>query len=117
MPNQSNIILSTISTFIPVAIFLIAGLLFGKYRNTLYVEYDYTFVSGSIRVSKVIKNTKRYFVIKFDTFNIEKIGRYNSATYKKYELMPGIDKKILTQNWEVVKWSHQDWELGEVKSS
>ena len=98
VPNQSNVILSVISTFIPVAIFLVAGILLGKYRNTLYVEYDYTFVSGSIRVSKVIKNTKRYFVIKFDTYNIEKIGRYNSNTYKKYELMPGIDKKVLTQN-------------------
>ena len=98
VPNQSNVLLSIVFTFTPVAIFLVAGILFGKYKNTLYVEYDYTFVSGSIRVSKVIKNVKRIFVVKFETFNIEKIGRYNSSTYKKYQLFPGIDEKILTQN-------------------
>ena len=39
VPDLNNIILRTVGTFIPVVIFLVAGILFGKYRNTLYVEY------------------------------------------------------------------------------
>ena len=55
-------------------------------------------MSGSVRVAKVIKHTKRSSVINFETYNIEKLGRYNSPTYKRYELLTGIEKQILTQN-------------------
>ena len=98
VPNQKNVLLSFVVAFFPVALFLTAGILFGKYKNTLYIEYDYTFVSGSVRVAKVIKHTKRSSVINFETYNIEKLGRYNSPTYKRYELLTGIEKQILTQN-------------------
>ena len=79
-------------------ILLATGFLFTILKNKSYVEYDYTFVSGSIRIAKVIKNIKRRLVLKFETVNIEKIGRVNSATYNKYCLISGIKKKVLTQN-------------------
>ena len=97
-PDANNEIFSIVFTFLPFIIILATAILFGKYKNTLYVEYDYTFISGSVRVSKVIKDAKRKSVIKFETYNIEKIGYYNSLTYKKYEIMPGINKQILTHN-------------------
>lgn len=85
---------------IPFAMFLISGILLGRLKNRFYVEFDYTFVSGDLRISKVIKNTKRKFMFKFDVKNIEKLGFYGSETYEKYEKMPGVSKHVLTSNTE-----------------
>jgi len=98
VPEKNNPIFSIIYSLFPLIILLVVAIVGGKYKNTLYVEYDYTFISGTIKVSKIIKNSKRKSVISFDTYNIEKIGNYDSLLYKKYELMPGINKKILTHN-------------------
>ncbi|MBE7081021.1 MAG: hypothetical protein E7372_00485 [Clostridiales bacterium] len=97
-PDPNGAIFSIIFSFLPLVIFLVTAILCGRYKNTLYVEYDYTFISGSIRIAKVVKDYRRKTVINFDTYNIEKIGRYNSSTYNKYQIMPGINKLILTQN-------------------
>ena len=83
---------------IPTALFLSTAILFGICKNRFYLDYDYTFVSGNIRVSKVIKNIKRRFIISFDTDCIEKIGLYGSATFFKYNDLAGINKQIFTQN-------------------
>lgn len=95
---SGNIIISLIFVLVPLIMFLLSGILFGKFKNKLYVDYDYTFVTGSIRVAKVIKNIKRKFVIKFETSAIEKIGVYGSETFDKYYNMPGITKMTLTSN-------------------
>jgi len=81
--------------------FLTFGLLtfiIGRHKKGVFVDYDYTFVTGSIRISKVIRERKRKFLIKFESEEIEKLGEYASETYNKYEKMPGIKKKIFTSN-------------------
>ena len=83
---------------IPAAMFLSSGIILGKLKNKMYVEFDYTFVSGDLRISKVIKNIKRRFVIKFDVKNIEKLGFYGNETFERYSKMPGISKLFLTSN-------------------
>ena len=78
--------------------FLATGIILGILKNRFYVEYDYTFVTGSIRFSKVIKNAKRKFIVKFECSDIEKIGKVGSGTFSKYYKMPGVTAKILTSN-------------------
>ncbi|MBR2498313.1 MAG: hypothetical protein IKB67_01180 [Clostridia bacterium] len=95
---SGNIILNLIFVLIPAVIFFCSGLFLGRMKNKFYVDYDYTFVSGSIRFSKVIKNIKRKFIAKFDSSDIEKLGKYGSEVYEKYSVMTGIDKMILTSN-------------------
>ena len=94
----SQIIISVILILIPSILFIVTGIIFGKVKNRFCVEYDYTFVSGSIRFSKVIKNSKRKFIVKFECSDIEKIGKLGSETFEKYYIMPGVSKKILTGN-------------------
>lgn len=96
---KANWILNLIFYLIPLILFFLSGFLFGRFKNKLYVDYDYTFVTGSIRVAKVIKNIKRKFIIKFDAKDIEKIGKYDSGTYQKYLSMPGVVKMIFTSNY------------------
>lgn len=96
--DLKNILLSLIISLIPLALFIVSGIVLGKFKDKFYVDYDYTFVSGSIRFSKVIKNIKRKHIINFDTSDIEKIGLYGSELYEKYSKMPDIKTKILTSN-------------------
>ena len=93
---KANWILNLIFYLIPLILFFLSGFLFGRFKNKSYMDYDYTFVTGSIRVAKVIKNIKRKFIIKFDAKDIEKIGKYDSGTYQKYLSMPGVVKMIFT---------------------
>ena len=94
----SQIIISIILILVPSVLFVVTGIIFGKIKNRFCVEYDYTFVSGSIRFSKVIKNNKRKFIVKFECSDIEKIGKIGSETFEKYYSMPGVSKCILTGN-------------------
>lgn len=83
---------------IPMAMFIASGIILGRFKDRFYVDYDYIFVSGSIRFSKVIKNIKRKFIIKFDCSDIEKIGKIGSGTFLKYNNMPDVKRMILTSN-------------------
>ena len=97
---SSNIVLDIIFILVPLILFIATGILLGRFKDKLYVDYDYTFVSGSIRFSKVIKNIKRKKVLVFDTANIDKLGKYGSDSFYRYESTPGIKKLVLTMNSE-----------------
>ena len=97
-PTQGNVLINILFAAIPFVLFLASGIVLGKMKDKLYVDYDYTFVSGSIRFSRVIKNVKRKGILKFDTSNIERIGRYGSDTFERYILAREKKKMILTSN-------------------
>lgn len=96
--NFSNPLLDIILFIIPFVILLLSAIFIGKLKNKFYVDYDYTFITGTVRVAKVIKNIKRKFLLEFNTSTIEKIGLYQSQTYYKYENFSGINKQIFTLN-------------------
>ncbi len=95
-----NILLALLFILIPTIIFIALGVIFGRIKNKFCVDYDYTFVSGSIRFSKVINNIKRKNVAKFDTSNIVKIGKYGTNSYNRCENSEGVKKYILSSNSE-----------------
>lgn len=87
-----------LTAVIPFAMFIAFGIVLGKVKNNMYVDYDYTFVTGSVRVSKVIRRIKRKNVIKFETSDIQQLGKYGSETYDKLEKTPGMKRIVLTSN-------------------
>lgn len=93
-----NPLFDIIIFLIPTILFIVSAIIFGNFKNRFYLDYDYIFVSGNIRVSKVIKNVKRRLLISFDTQYIEKVGLYGSKTFFKYNEVVGISKMIFTQN-------------------
>lgn len=95
---KGNILLNLVIALIPLALFLTSGILIGKFKDRFYVDYDYTFISGTIRFSKIIKNIKRRHIVSFETSEIERIGKYGSDTFNKYSCMPDVKTVILTSN-------------------
>ena len=93
-PLEGNVLMNIVFAALPFVIFLLSGIFTGKIKDKFYVDYDYTFVSGSLRFSRVIKNVKRKSILVFDADCIEKLGKYGSGTYERCALSP--DKKLLT---------------------
>ena len=96
--NLTTVLINLLFFLLPIAMFLASGIILGKIKNKFYVDYDYTFVTGSVRISKVIANVKRRHIISFESSQIETIGKYDSETFNKYNSMPNISKQIFTSN-------------------
>ena len=97
-PALSVIITVLLYLALPIASFVVAGIIFGKFKNKQYVEYDYMFITGTIKVARVIRNNKRKFLFKFDVKNIINIGKYNSETYKNITKSKLVTPEFLTTN-------------------
>ena len=96
--DLSNVVFDIILLVIPCATFILVGIFIGRLKNRFYQEFDYAFISGTIRVAKVIKTIKRKFLFEFNCYDIEKVGKYGSETYNTYTKLPGIKTQILTPN-------------------
>lgn len=93
-----SVILYILLLVSPIVFCFLAGFFLGKTKKKFYNEFDYTFVSGSFRFSKVIMNKKRVFINKFETSQVEKIGKYGSNGYNLYTKNPKIKRVYLTNN-------------------
>lgn len=96
--KKGNIVVNIIYLFVPSLMFLGLGILSMNFRSKFYVDYDYTFVTGNVRFSKIIRNVKRKNICSFNVDAIEKVGKVDSETFNMYLKMPGIKKKPLTLN-------------------
>ena len=73
-----SVLVFAISVLLPIALFLFFGIMLGRMKNSMYVDYDYTYVSGSIRISKIIRKIKRKNILKFEAGDIVQMGKYGS---------------------------------------
>ena len=94
---NSNLFVAILIGVLPIVILLFSAIMLGKLKNKFCLDYDYTFVSGTIRLSQVIKNTRRKFLLEFDARDIEKIGKFGSQTFLRYSASP-VNKMIFTSN-------------------
>ncbi len=87
---------------LPIVIFIFLGLYLGKIKDKFSVVYDYTFITGSVRISKVIRGVKRKSVINFECSEIEKMGKIDTDSYNSYlsQVNNGLDFIRATINVE-----------------
>lgn len=69
-------------------------------RHAFYLSFDYTFVSGELRISKVLHNRKRKLLYRLSDDKLILIGRVDSDSYKKLKASPDNKEDILTPNTE-----------------
>lgn len=96
--GTGNTFLNVLLIVIPAIGFLITSGLFFILKNKFCLDYDYTFVSGSLRISRVIKNSRRRFLYSFTTDKIEKLGKFGSDTFFDYLKFPNLKVVQLTAN-------------------
>jgi hypothetical protein len=81
---------------------LFLGLWFLLYRwkSTINVSYDYCFVTGELRISKVFNVNKRRLVTRFNTEEILQIGDIDNSSYERLKSDPTTKEVFCTSNEE-----------------
>lgn len=69
--------------FIMIGFFLLLGGIYVAWYvfSNLKVEYEYTFVSGSMTISKIMSKRKRKNIISFETSKIEELIEYDNRDF------------------------------------
>ena len=98
--NVEGYVISLIVWGVLFAVMLAGAIFMFIKRHSFYLSYDYTFVSGELRISKVIHNRKRKLLYRLSDDKLILIGRIESASYKKLKAAPNSKEDILTPNVE-----------------
>ncbi len=67
-------------------------------KKRINVSFDYLFVTGELRISKVFNVNKRKLVTRIDSENILKVGDVDSASYDRIKGDPMTKEVICTPN-------------------
>lgn len=71
-----------------------------RLKSRLNLSYDYTFVTGELRISRVINVNRRKLQTRFDCENIIQIGDMDSESYEQLASDPTAKKVYYTSNVE-----------------
>ena len=78
--------------------FLLMAISFYLVKRKIYLFYDYTYVSGELRIVKVINAKKRKLFLRFDCKCIHQIGKVGSSLFDKLYQEKLHKIKIATPN-------------------
>lgn len=71
-----------------------------KWKSRLNVSYDYCFVSGELRISKVININKRKLITRIDCADMLQIGDVDNSGFERLYSDPNTKKIVCTSNDE-----------------
>jgi hypothetical protein len=78
--------------------FFVCWFVLVKFRNRFNVSYDYAFVSGELRIAKVININKRKFVARIQAEDIIQLGDVENTSYDNLQADPGTKTIACTSN-------------------
>lgn len=96
--TEGSWFLNILWIILPLLATIALAILFLFLKNKHCLDFDYTFVSGSVRISKIIKEVKRRLICKFEASQIDKIGRVGSAEYNAISVQKNVRTIIATSN-------------------
>ena len=80
------------------AFFLACWFLFHKLKRRYNVSYDYCFVSGELRISKVFNINKRKLVARIDCEDMIQVGDIENSSYDRFKADPMVKQVVCTPN-------------------
>lgn len=69
-------------------------------KRKINVSFDYTFVSGELRISKVFNVNRRKFLYRIDAESIQKMGDADTPSFDRVISDPSVKKIVCTPNAE-----------------
>ena len=93
-----NLVANIIVAVVFFALFISTFIVLGRIKEKYCVDYDYTLISGELRISKVIKDVKRVDLINVNLSSVEKIGKYNSGSFNQLLEKTGVKDVIYSSN-------------------
>lgn len=86
--------------WISTAFFFGIWYLLYRLKSHFNLSYDYTFVTGELRISRVVNVNRRRLQTRFDCENILQIGDMDSESYDRLASNPTTKKVYYTSNVE-----------------
>ena len=80
--------------------FFVCWFVLFKMKNRFNVSYDYIFVSGELRIAKVINVNKRKLVARIQAEDIIQLGDVDNSAYNNFSSDPNIKTVFCTSNAE-----------------
>ena len=71
-----------------------------KMKSRTNVSFDYCFVSGELRISRVISNQKRKLVARFDMDDLIQVGDVDAPSFDRFKADPNTKTVYCTSNDE-----------------
>ena len=93
--------IAILSGFFGVFLFLQWFLLF-KLKARYNVSYDYVFVSGELRISKVFNVNRRKLIARIDCADILQVGDVDNSAYERLHSDPSTQEIVCTANDEAM---------------
>lgn len=95
---------NSLSVFITMLTFTITfagtAFVFYLFKRRLNISYDYVFVSGELRISKVFNVNKRKLLYRIDSEDILQLGDVDNSSYDRLANDPNVKRIICTSNVE-----------------
>ena len=70
-----------------------------KWEMGVNVSYDYSFVSGELRIAKVINVNRRKLVARLDCAEMIQVGDADCPAFERFRTTPGIKTVFCTSNY------------------
>ena len=71
-----------------------------KWKSRFNVSFDYVFVSGELRVSKVFNGNRRKLIVRIDCEDMLQVGDVDNPSYERFKSDPKVKEMICTPNGE-----------------
>ena len=98
--DRATAIVSLIFYFMMITLFGGPWLACFLMKRKINVSFDYTFVSGELRISKVFNVNRRKFLYRIDAESIQKMGDTDSPSFDRVISDPSVKKIVCTPNAE-----------------
>lgn len=84
--------------FLQAAIFVVLWFFLTKWKSRLNVSYDYLFVSGELRISKVISDRRHKLIASISCEDIQQIGDVDCDSFGSLHRDPSTSMIVCTSN-------------------
>lgn len=79
---------------------LLTWFVFSKLKTRFNVSYDYCFVTGELRISKVFNVNRRKLVARIDCEDMIQVGDIDNPSYDRFKADPMVKEVVCTPNAE-----------------
>lgn len=93
-----NVLGDWISWGIIAAWLFLTWFLLRQWKMRINISYDYVFVSGELRIAKVINVNKRKLVARFDCEDMIQFGDVDNSSFERFRNEPATKTVICTSN-------------------
>ncbi len=80
--------------------FFLVWFLLRKWKLRYNVSYDYCFVSGELRISKVFNVNRRKLIARIDCAEMIQVGDIDNPSYERFKSDPTVKEVVCTPNFE-----------------